>query len=311
MKNVMPHKPSPATPVPSMVELLESSQPSDWRPLAAENTLYLELASGRVVIELAPDFAPSHVANIHALAREKYWDGLAATRVNDNYVVQFADPHAEDPAKRRAIKQAKETLPAEFERSIDPQMPFTALPGGDGYAGSVGFTHGFPVARDERAGRTWLVHTYGTVSAGRDVNIDSGNGSELTVVIGHAPRQLDRNVTAVGRVRQGIELISSLPRGYGNLGFYQEDDPAMRIKSVRLASQVPVAEQTPLEVLRTDTPLFLQLIESRRNRREAWFHRPAEHVEIGNVPLPVRPARGRLKRGVLVGVLLGGKVGGA
>ncbi len=274
-----------------MVELLEPSQPSDWRPLAAENTLYLELASGRVVIELAPDFAPSHVANIHALAREKYWHGLAATRVNDNYVVQFADPHAEDPVKRRAIKQAKETLPAEFERSIDPQMPFTALPDGDGYAGSVGFTNGFPVARDERAGRTWLVHTYGAVSAGRDVNIDSGNGGELTVVIGHAPRQLDRNVTVVGRVRQGIELISSLPRGYGNLGFYQEDDPVMRIKSVRLASQVPVAEQTPLEVLRTDTPLFLQLIESRRNRREEWFHRPAEHVEIGNVPLPVRPAR--------------------
>ena len=290
--NHLTHNEPNHTPAPSqMAQLLASSQPSDWRSLDPANTLYLELASGRVVIELAPDFAPHHVANLRALAREGYWDGLAAIRVNDNYVAQFADPHAEDPARRRKIQRAKETLPAEFEQTIDPAMPFTPLTDGDGYAEVVGFTNGFPVARDEREGCTWLVHTYGAVSAGRDTGIDSGGGSELTVVIGHAPRQLDRNVTVVGRVRQGMERVSSLPRGSGSLGFSREDDPAMRIRSVRLASKVPVAEQTPLEVLRTDTPLFSQLIESRRNRREAWFHRPAGYIEIGNVPLPVRPAK--------------------
>ena len=269
-----------------MSDLIESSQPSDWRPLDPENTLYIEMSTRRVVMELAPDFAPEHVANIKLLARERYWDSLAVIRVNDNYVVQLADPNAENPDEKRKIKFAKETLPAEFDRLIDSSLPFNALPDKDVYAKSVGFTNSFPVARDEEEGRTWLVHTYGAVSAGRDTNIDSGGGSELTVVIGHAPRQLDRNVTIVGRVRRGMEVLSSLPRGDGDLGF--QENPVVLIQSVRLASEVPDAERTHLEVLRTDTPLFLQLIESRKNRREEWFHRPAGHIEIGNVPVPVR-----------------------
>ncbi len=282
----MQHKINQAISPLLMSDLIESSQTSDWRPLDPDNTLYLELNSRRVVIELASDFAPAHVANIKLLAHERYWDGLAVIRVNDNYVVQLADPNAEKPDQKRKIKSAKETLPAEFDRLIEASLPFNALPDKDVYAKSVGFTNGFPVARDEEDGRTWLVHTYGAVSAGRDTSVDSGGGSELTVVIGHAPRQLDRNVTVIGRVRQGIEVLSSLPRGDGDLGF--QENPVMLIESVRRASEVPDAERTHLEVLRTDTPLFLQLIESRKNRYEEWFHRPAGHVEIGNVPVPVR-----------------------
>jgi len=271
---------------PLMADLIKSSQPSDWRTLDSENTLYLEMGSRRVVIELAPDFAPHHAANIKALARERYWDGLAVIRVNDNYVVQVADPDAEKPGQKRKIKFAKETLPAEFDRVIDPKLPFNALTDKDVYASSVGFTNGFPVARDEEEGRTWLVHCYGAISAGRETDIDSGGGKELTAVIGHAPRQLDRNVTLVGRVRQGMEFLSSLPRGDGDLGF--QEDPVVLIKSVRLASEVPDAERTHLEVLRTDTPLFTRLIESRKNRHEEWFCRPAGHIDICNVPVPVR-----------------------
>jgi len=282
----MQDKISQEFPPPLMADLLKSSQPSDWRPLDPENTLYLEINSGRVVIELAPDFVPNHVANIKALAREKYWDGLAVIRVNDNYVVQLADPNAEKADEKRKIKFAKETLPAEFDRAIDSKLQFNALPDTDVYASSVGFTNGFPVARDEKEGRTWLVHSYGAISAGRETDIDSGGGKELTAVIGHAPRQLDRNVTLVGRVRQGMEFLSSLPRGNGDLGF--QEDPLVLIKSVRLASEVPDAERTQLEVLRTDTPLFTKLIESCKNRHEEWFYRPAGHVDIGNVPVPVR-----------------------
>jgi hypothetical protein len=73
----------------TMAELLAESLPGDWRSLDPENTLYLELASGRAVIDLAPDFAPHHVANVKALAREHYYDGLTITRAQDNYVVQM------------------------------------------------------------------------------------------------------------------------------------------------------------------------------------------------------------------------------
>jgi peptidylprolyl isomerase len=117
---------------------------------------------------------------------------------------------------------------------------------------------------------------------------DSSNGTELYVVIGQSPRQLDRNITTVGRVLQGMELLSVLPRGTGALGFYE--DPARRtpIRSIRLASTVPAAERTALQVLRTDTPLFAELVEARRNRRDDWYKRPAGHIDLCNVPVPVR-----------------------
>src|SRR5437867_579379 len=116
-------KPKP----PTMPDVLVASKPSDWRPLDPENTLYLELTNGRVVIELAPAFAPQHVANVKALAREHYFDGLAIIRAQDNYVVQWGDPHAEKPELKRKIKTAKPTLPAEFDQKMNPRIPFTRL----------------------------------------------------------------------------------------------------------------------------------------------------------------------------------------
>src|SRR6266704_1884619 len=118
----------------TMADVLAASKPGDWRALDPERTLYVELASGRVVIELAPMFAPRHVANVKALAREHYYDGLAIVRAQDNYVVQWADPDAEKPELARKVQHAQKTLPAEFERAFDRKVPFTRLPDGDVYA---------------------------------------------------------------------------------------------------------------------------------------------------------------------------------
>ena len=134
----------------------------------------------------------------------------------------------------------------------------------------------------------WLTHCYGMVGVGRDVALDSGNGGELYVVIGHAPRHLDLNVTLVGRVVQGIEVLSTLPRGTGPLGFYEDPEQFVEIESMRLGSDIPEAEWQDLEILRTDTPTFEALIESRRNRHESWFASPTGRIGLCNVPLPVR-----------------------
>jgi peptidylprolyl isomerase len=123
------------------------------------------------------------------------------------------------------------------------------------------------------------------------VAVESGGGAELYVVIGHAPRQLDRNVTLFGRVMKGVELLSSLPRGTGALGFYEKPEQRVAIKAIRVASDVPAAERSALEVMRTDRPIFQDVIESRRTRREEWFHEPGGHIEICNVPIPVRLIR--------------------
>jgi len=90
---------------------------------------------------------------------------------------------------------------------------------------------------------------------------------------------------------QGIELLSVLPRGTGPLGFYEKPEQYVPIVSVKLASQVPAAERTALQLLRTDSKTFDTVVESRRNRRDEWYKRPAGHIDLCNVPLPVRPAK--------------------
>ena len=86
-----------------MADVLAASQPSDWRALDPENTLYLDLAAGRVVLELAPAFAPLHAANIKTMAREHYFDGLAILRVQDDFVTQWGDPNADKADKAHAL----------------------------------------------------------------------------------------------------------------------------------------------------------------------------------------------------------------
>ncbi len=270
---------------PTMAEVLAASKAADWRPLDPANTLYVQFAAGRVVIELAPQFAPLHVANILKLARQGYYDGLPIIRSQDNYVVQWGDPDG-----KRSLGEARTTLPPEFTVPWTPAIPFTRLPDVDGYAPEVGFSNGFPVGRDPRSGQAWLAHCYAMVGVGRGNEVDSGSGAELYVVNGHAPRHLDRNIAVVGRVVQGMEFLSTLPRGTGPLGFYEKPEQFVPIRSVRVAADAPEAGRERLEVIRTDTPAFAALVESRRNRHDDWYKIPAGHIELCNVPIVVRPA---------------------
>jgi peptidylprolyl isomerase len=285
---LMPDAGAGDPPPRTAAEVIAQSMPAEWRAPDPENTLYLELPSGRVVIELAPAFAPAQVANVKALVRAGYFDGSAIVRAQDNYVVQWARP-ADDPAPLGA---GKSTLPAEFARPA-AGLPFSALPDPDSYAPETGFSGGFPAARDPASGQAWLAHCYGMVGAGRDVPADSGGGTEIYAVIGHAPRHLDRNVTLFGRVVAGIEKLSVLPRGTGELGFYATPAERTPIRAARVAADVPAAERTALELLRTDSASFAALVEARRARREEWFVEPTGRIELCNVPLPVRAAAGR------------------
>jgi peptidylprolyl isomerase len=280
---------SPPQKALTMQDVLDASTPADWRALDPENTLYLELDSGRVVIELAPAFAPQHVANIRTLVRAGYFDGLTINRSQDNFVVQWGDAEGEDPAKARPMGEAKAKLPAEFTRPSEG-LDFTTLPDADGWAPEVGFVQGFPAARDPKAGIAWLAHCYATVGAGRAAAADSSTGNQLYVVTGQSPRQLDRNITTVGRVVQGMEHLSVLPRGTGPLGFYEKPEQRVAMRSIKLAADVPEAERARLEVFRTDRPAFADLVESRRNRRDDWYVHPAGHIDLCNVPVPVRAA---------------------
>ena len=271
----------------SAAEIVAAAPDSDWRTPDPSNLLYMDLDAGRVIIELAPQFAPEHAANIRTLAKEGFWNGTSIYRSQDNFVVQFGDADGEDPAKAKPLGSAKTHLPAEFHRKAEG-LKFERLPDPDGWAPETGFVDGFAVARDPEQGTAWLAHCYGTVGAGRNNAPDSSIGAELYVVIGQSPRQLDDNITVVGRVLQGMELLSTIRRGPPPLGFYEKPEERTPIKSIRLASEVPAAERTPLQVLRTDTKTFADAIEARRNRVDDFYKRPAGHIDLCNIPVPVR-----------------------
>ena len=281
-----------ATPTPQ--ELLAKSGAAEWRQPDPNNLLVMQLSTGRVLIELAPDFAPLHAANIRTLIHEHYFDGLAVERVQDNFVTQWGDPagnDGDDPARIRPLGKASSTLAPEFTRPIDSKLPWTALPDGDVYASEVGFSEGFPVARDPASGQEWLTHCYGMVGVGRDNGPETGSGSELYAVIGQAPRRLDRNLAVVGRVLEGMPLLSGLPRGPGPMGFYTSPAQRTVIQSVRLAADLPPAQRPSVDVLRTDSATFTALIEAKRNRRDAFYTVPAGKIDLCSIDAPVRTAK--------------------
>jgi peptidylprolyl isomerase len=267
-------------------EVLAASTASDWRPIDDAHTLYLELPKGRVIIELEPRLAPRTVANIEQFARLRWYDGLAVDRVQDGFVTQWGDADG-----KRPVPEALRRLQPEFSVPLAAEA-FVPLADHDGYAPQVGFVDSLPLARDPATGQAWLTHCYGSVGVGRDNDPATGNGAELYAVIGHAPRQLDRNVVVVGRVRQGIELLSSLPRGKGDGGFYKSPRSRVPISTVRIAADLPLAQRTPLEVLRSDSASFAQLVEARRNRRDAFYVQPAGYIDLCSVMLPVRSPPG-------------------
>jgi cyclophilin family peptidyl-prolyl cis-trans isomerase len=278
----------PLPPRPSAADVIKESKASDWRPLDPDNTLYMDLPAGRVVIELAPTFAPNHAANIKALAREQYFDGLVILRSQDNFVVQWGDPDETTP---RQPKKAKMTLKGEFTVPIKNDTGFTRLKDVDGYAPQVGHSNGFPVGRDPKTGEAWLAHCYAMVGVGRDADADSGGGTALYVVTGQAPRQLDRNITVVGRVVSGMPLLSTVARGPAPMGFFDKPEMQVPIKALRVAADVPEAERSRFEVMRTDSAAFQKVVEATRNRGGPWTKFSPGHVDLCNAPIPVREAK--------------------
>ena len=276
---------SAATKGKTMQEILEASTAADWRTPDPDNLLVMDIAGGRVLIELAPQFAPEHVGNIKTLAREAYWNGLSINRSHDNFVVQWGDP-AEDLAKAKSIGTAKAKLPAEFALNGFDKSAFHPVKDREGWSKQAGFMHGFPAATDRK--QTWMTHCYGALGAGRGNEADSSNGTELYVVTGQSPRQLDRNITVVGRVLQGMEYLSVLPRGTGPLGFYEKPEQRTPIARIALASMLPENQRPQLEVFRTDTATFDELVESRRNRKDDWYLNKAGFIDLCNIPVPVR-----------------------
>jgi len=286
-------------------EIVAAAPKSEWVAIPAADLLVMDLTPDakakprRVVIQLMPPpFSQGWVGNIRKLAAARWWDGLSINRVQDNYVVQWGDADGEDKAKARALPTGLVVVPeasysVTIDASTDAQMVAAAagsvesLSGRDAYADTTSWLNGFPVASSD--GAAWPVHCYGMVGVGRDLSPNTGSGAELYTVIGHAPRHLDRNIALVGRVIEGIEHLSSLPRGIGALGFYETPEERTTIASIRLGNEVP--DLRAYEYLSTESATFARYADARANRRDPFFIKPAGGADICNIPVPVRRAK--------------------
>lgn len=285
-------QPSPLAPG----EIVSAAPKADWVAIAVSDLLVMDLAPDakgkprRVVIQLMPPpFSQGWIGNIRKLAAAHWWDGLNINRVQDNYVVQWGDANAEDANKAKPLPAGLATMPeSEYVSSAGDLFRQAGKSGrgnrSDAYAPGLYHHEGWPVAYDENS--QWPVHCYGMVGVGRDLSPNTGSGAELYVVIGHAPRHLDRNIALVGRVIEGIEHLSSLPRGMGGLGFYESPEERTAIRSIRPGTEV--SGLPAYEYLSTESETFARYAEARANRRDDFFIRPAGGADICNVPVPVR-----------------------
>lgn len=269
---------------PSPVAKPADPIPADWKTIPNDELLVMTLAGERrVIIRLAPRYAPIHVGNIRKLARAHWWDGLAVYRLQDNYVAQWGDVKETKPFAPGVSTQP----PPEYDRmGYDAIFNLTRR---DPYASRVGYSaDGWPVATNGK--QAWLPHCYGMVGVARELAPSTGTGSELYAVIGHAPRHLDRNVALVGRVLEGIEHLSSLPRGTGKMGFYEQPSQFTPIVQVRLASELPDSQRPRFEYRAPGNPRFAAWVKAQENRELPFFAQPASGTDICNAMPPVRRA---------------------
>ena len=265
-------------------DIVAAAPASAWKTIPADDLMVMDLANGgRIVVQLAPEFAPVHVANIKALARGRYWDGATVYRVQDNYVAQWGLNESDKPWPAGVTAKP----PAEYTRPLKG-LEITPLGSPDAYAPKAGFADGWPIAFSPKEGWADLTHCYGSVGVGRDLSPDTGTGGELYAVIGNAPRQLDRVIALVGRVVDGIDKLSALPRGTEALGFYKDKAQYVPIASIRIAADMPAATRPSYEVMDTGSATFASYLKMRANRHDDFYIRPAGGVDLCNVQVPVR-----------------------
>ena len=265
-------------------EIVKAAPASAWRTIDPTDLMVIDLKNGgRVIVQLAPVFAPVHVANLRALAKGGWWSGAAVYRVQDNYVAQWGNNETTKPIPAGVVAKP----PAEYERPLRG-LAIRPLGSPDAYTPRAGFTMGWPVAYDPKGHTANLPHCYGSVGVGRDLSPDTGMGGELYAAIGHAPRHLDRVIAVVGRVIEGIEQLSALPRGTEALGFYKERTSDVPIARVTLAADLPAGERPSFQYMDTESPSFAAYVKGRANRQDDFFIRPAGGVDLCNAPVPVR-----------------------
>jgi len=257
-----------------------------WREVEPENLVFMDLQEGRVSIELNPRFAPRTVKQFRELVQDHFYDGLSFYRVIDGFVAQGGD--GSDLGERSNVP----LIDSEFEIEWSEDYPFTSAQKKDLFAPWTGFSDGFAVARDPSKNSAWLTHCPGVVAMARNEGPDSSR-TDFYIVIGQAPRYLDRNMNVFGRVIEGMDVVQKIKRGKASEnGIILDDIASSRIRNITLASDIPKSERLTALVMDTGSEGFEDLLDDRRNRKQKFFHhKPPKVLDVCQVPIGGRITR--------------------
>lgn len=253
---------SPAAAAPSFERAARDT--ANWRAPDPENILVIDTTKGRIIVELAPQIAPKHVAQVKALARSGLYDGRAFFRVWDRFMAQGGDP---DDTGQGASKLPN--VPAEFD---------LRRPEGDGFvqvmergAQLLGFIGSLPVtsqpdfirerAADKRLS-AWAMHCPGVTSMARGDDVNSANSQWFIM---RAPYlSLDRRYSIWGRAVVGADVAVQFATG--------EPVPTPdRTRKVQVLADMPEADRPKVLIQRTDGPAFRREVQRQQRRMgAAW-----------------------------------------
>lgn len=242
-----PRKPPPPAARPASPA---APGPADWRTPDPNDVLVIDTNKGRILVEMVPEVAPKHVAQIRELAHENFYDGLRFFRVIDGFMDQTGDPQNNGQGG-----SSKPNIPAEFFFRRAADTPWTMAD--NQTVVETGFIKSLPVSSQSMAlaplnadgkVRAWGLYCPGVAGMARDDNPDSAN-SQFFLMRAIFPK-LETRYTAWGRVISGQDVVDAIKTGE------PVADPQDRMERVRVLADLPEKDRPKVRVIDPKGPWF-------------------------------------------------------
>lgn len=245
-------------PPPAAPGAVPAPTAADWRAVDPQNVLVIDTNQGRVIVEMAPEMAPNHVARIRELTQQHFYDGLTFFRVIEDFMDQTGDPQNSGEGGSKLPN-----LEPEFFFKRNASTPFVQVASANGL--DSGFIGAVPVRSQTSAlmaltasgdVQAWGVFCKGVAAMARAQAPNTAN-SQFFLMRGFS-QQLERSYTPWGVVLSGEDVVRKIKTGEPVAA------PQDRMTQVRLLADIPEAERPKIKVIDTKSAYFQQVIAAAK-----------------------------------------------
>lgn len=252
-------------PIDSYAEVADAAENKHWYTPAQQDLIYLQTQSGEVVIMLSDAVAPVHKARFYDLVNAGFYNGKNFYRVIDGFVAQGGSN------QEKQDFELATPLPAEF-MTDEISEGFITVEQDAVHAPQTGFINGMPAGADAKANQQWLLHCPGALAFARNSEKDTAT-TEFYIVIGQAPRHLDKNMSVVGRVLDGMAHLQRLPRGERDTGgVIASPGSASVILSAISGDNMAPRDKRKFRVQRASHPDYQRKVALSRTLDNPFYH---------------------------------------